>query len=599
MPPGLIPRSGGSADASHLLTRMAVLFAKQMAAAGLVEPEGGRSDSAIKQQTSSSSWSSSSPSSPSPSRPRTRRPRPRLAVAFSGGPDSTALGMLAGWWAGTARPPPPFAAVEEALRAERESGSPCCARPPPPVPPSLALERWQWRLRGEGRHKGKEEEDRSRFFSASFVEAETREGDEAEKGEEESLVPPLALVVDHGLRRGSRETALAAAELAESLGLEPLVLDAVWEQQQQPDDAEGEGKEGEIGGKTKRTLEAARHARFAALLSAISNYSSSSSSSSSSSPGSSPPISALLIGHHADDQAETVALRLLRASGLAGLGGISPRSWLQLPPPLPTTTATATATATTPPPLLLCLRPLLAVPKATLLETLDAAGVRGWARDPANGDLSAPRNRLRQLFGGAAAEEAARGAEAPSLLLTAAQKQDARRAAAAASRLAASMQARRRRVEGSAARALEASELSFFEDDDDSSSSSNSSSPPPPPPPGPRFRLRLAPLVSAGGEAGRVALAAVLDAAALNAEKGATATTRPSSSSLSSSAAAERLWRSISEADGRLRGAFTGAGCVVRPVPGSKGKKVVFRSSEGDKRLRDKPETKKMIISNY
>lgn len=73
--------------------------------------------------------------------------------------------------------------------------------------------------------------------------------------------------------------------------------------------------------------------------------------------------------HHADDQTETVALRLLFGSGLAGLAGIRPRRDAVV-------------------------RPLLAVPRALLAAAVAEAGLRGVV-DPTNDDRRHPRNRLR------------------------------------------------------------------------------------------------------------------------------------------------------------------------------------------------------------
>ncbi|HXU44765.1 MAG TPA: tRNA lysidine(34) synthetase TilS [Thermoanaerobaculia bacterium] len=73
--------------------------------------------------------------------------------------------------------------------------------------------------------------------------------------------------------------------------------------------------------------------------------------------------------HHLDDQAETVLLRWLRGSGLAGLAGIRPRNSRLI-------------------------RPLLALPKAEILAYLEALGLP-WQFDPANLDLAVARNRIR------------------------------------------------------------------------------------------------------------------------------------------------------------------------------------------------------------
>jgi len=81
----------------------------------------------------------------------------------------------------------------------------------------------------------------------------------------------------------------------------------------------------------------------------------------------------LLLGHHAQDQAETLAFRALRGSGARGLAGMAP--------------LTPAAEA-------LILRPLLALPRARVAATLE-----GWSiaplHDPSNGDLRFARARLR------------------------------------------------------------------------------------------------------------------------------------------------------------------------------------------------------------
>jgi tRNA(Ile)-lysidine synthase len=79
---------------------------------------------------------------------------------------------------------------------------------------------------------------------------------------------------------------------------------------------------------------------------------------------------AIATAHHADDQAETILLRVLRGSGPAGLAGMVPRAgrWL---------------------------RPLLDVRRETLHGWLLTTGVTGW-NDPANHDPRHLRSWLRQ-----------------------------------------------------------------------------------------------------------------------------------------------------------------------------------------------------------
>jgi tRNA(Ile)-lysidine synthase len=84
----------------------------------------------------------------------------------------------------------------------------------------------------------------------------------------------------------------------------------------------------------------------------------------------------LLLGHHAADQAETLAMRVLRGSqthGLAGMAALRETATLRL------------------------LRPLLGVQPEELRGYLDRLGIR-WVEDPSNQDVRALRPRLRRGF---------------------------------------------------------------------------------------------------------------------------------------------------------------------------------------------------------
>jgi tRNA(Ile)-lysidine synthase len=74
-------------------------------------------------------------------------------------------------------------------------------------------------------------------------------------------------------------------------------------------------------------------------------------------------------GHHRDDQAETVLLRLLFGSGVEGLAGIRPVHGRVV-------------------------RPLLGLPRAALRAELETAGL-SFSDDSTNADLTVPRNRVR------------------------------------------------------------------------------------------------------------------------------------------------------------------------------------------------------------
>ncbi|MBX9635479.1 MAG: tRNA lysidine(34) synthetase TilS [Magnetospirillum sp.] len=84
----------------------------------------------------------------------------------------------------------------------------------------------------------------------------------------------------------------------------------------------------------------------------------------------------LLLGHHADDQAETLLLRLGRGSGvdgLAGMASVQEGFFLRK------------------------LRPFLAQPRARLAATLTALG-QDWVEDPSNRNAAFARARLRAVM---------------------------------------------------------------------------------------------------------------------------------------------------------------------------------------------------------
>lgn len=87
-------------------------------------------------------------------------------------------------------------------------------------------------------------------------------------------------------------------------------------------------------------------------------------------------INVLLTAHHADDQAETLLLRLARGSGMAGLSAIRPAQRLEG---------------------LLVLRPLLGWRRAELRACIEGTG---WpvADDPSNSDPRFDRTRARALL---------------------------------------------------------------------------------------------------------------------------------------------------------------------------------------------------------
>jgi tRNA(Ile)-lysidine synthase len=89
-------------------------------------------------------------------------------------------------------------------------------------------------------------------------------------------------------------------------------------------------------------------------------------------------LDGVILGHHADDQAETVLHRLLRGSGPSGLSGISPSARVGG---------------------LRVLRPLLGVRRAALRSML-LARQEAWREDSTNMSDVYLRNRLRRVLAG-------------------------------------------------------------------------------------------------------------------------------------------------------------------------------------------------------
>jgi tRNA(Ile)-lysidine synthase len=154
-----------------------------------------------------------------------------------------------------------------------------------------------------------------------------------------------AATVDHQLRPGSAAEAAAVGTICQRLAVPHQTLNVTLE----PGNLQVQ----------------ARHARYAALARWADDR----------------DLAAIATAHHADDQAETLLLRLNRGSGLSGLAGIR-RSTLVPGTALP------------------LLRPLLCWRRTELREIVNRAGLAA-IEDPSNDDRRFDRVRLREALAGA------------------------------------------------------------------------------------------------------------------------------------------------------------------------------------------------------
>ncbi|MEL6373669.1 MAG: tRNA lysidine(34) synthetase TilS [Pseudomonadota bacterium] len=191
--------------------------------------------------------------------------------------------------------------------------------------------------------------------------------------------------VDHGLRAASSAEAAKVAQAAATLGLPHAVL--TWS-----------------GAKPKTGLQAAARAMRHALLNEHANKLAEVAAAETGETRRPRVVPRVVIAtaHHLEDQAETLLMRLARGTGPAGLAGIRP-----------TTTLHGHR----------WVRPLLSVPKARLLATLEAEGIT-WVEDPTNADPHFERARLRAMQ--PALLEA--GLTAPALALVARRQREAHEA---------------------------------------------------------------------------------------------------------------------------------------------------------------------------
>lgn len=154
-----------------------------------------------------------------------------------------------------------------------------------------------------------------------------------------------AATVDHGLRPANAAEAAMVAALCQRLGVPHATLPVTLAE-----------------GNVQAEARAARYAALAEWMGAN-------------------DLTALATAHHADDQAETLLLRLNRGSGVAGLAGVRARGQV-LGTRLP------------------LVRPLLGWRRAELAGIVTAVGLTA-ADDPSNHDDRFDRARLRKALAGA------------------------------------------------------------------------------------------------------------------------------------------------------------------------------------------------------
>ncbi len=161
------------------------------------------------------------------------------------------------------------------------------------------------------------------------------------------FAPPVALIVDHALRKSSADEAKRALAFARKAGLAAQILTRK-------------------GAAPKSGIEAAaRDARYGLMGAWLKRHG----------------IATLYVGHTLDDQAETFLLRLGRGSGLDGLSAMRALA----PFPIPGFDGLDLA------------RPLLGVARAPLRAYLKALR-QEWLEDPMNSEARFARSRIRGLL---------------------------------------------------------------------------------------------------------------------------------------------------------------------------------------------------------
>lgn len=152
----------------------------------------------------------------------------------------------------------------------------------------------------------------------------------------------IAFIVDHKLRATSTNEAKSVSEQLLRLGIQTEIL--TWEHSEITNDLHA----------------TARKARYTLLESACNRHN----------------RKYLLLGHHSDDQAETILMRIAKGTGIDGLAGIRPYNKQNG---------------------IIRLRPFLNQPKARLIATCHQAGIP-FVDDQSNASPNYARGRLRAVM---------------------------------------------------------------------------------------------------------------------------------------------------------------------------------------------------------
>eukprot|EP00210_Caulerpa_lentillifera_P003870 g3697.t1 len=270
-----------------------------------------------------------------------------MAVAFSGGPDSTALAFISSLYSKLNSHTFNHTQIDPVDSNNAESGRNCRKNWPLEsnvisTDVSYELSDLEWRplhLKMLNYLQNRNQASESSYSDRCFA----------------SQRKILALIVDHGLRPESKMEAYQAKIVAEKLGLVPFILTIDWKGL------------GITQLKKQNQMEQCRNERYRLLVQKCIEE----------------EVKVLLVAHHADDEVEGFLMRLLRGSGIDGLSGMEAISIHQLQQNQTNE-------------IVIC-RPFLGVRKNELIECLQENDIP-WIEDSSNFDDSYFRVQIRNFL---------------------------------------------------------------------------------------------------------------------------------------------------------------------------------------------------------